>query len=557
MGKYVFVVIILISLIYNSTAIQNVYASGSVSDQPIELVNSLGLSVPSVGNNSSTNYNTLSYENDNMNGKVWLRQFDPPQPFPVIISYDENNYFQVVHAQYGVLRFATKELLYDTTETECAVETEMEYRESGYQLSYHISNPTSTSQPLPTLRIYGNLLEDKIEFLQHNYVTEFIELDDSDRNGISSRVDTYPEALYAPVIIIRDSRFAVGFSLEYPIMSYEHSIRTKVCRQAVGSRLGDAWYVEFRLDGDIAGYQERTYNVSVAYTDRDDWIHTIKPYKEYFQQEYGNVKYQQDLQPVFGLQIGDCLRLSMDNPRGMTYSRPDLTGWTSEVVNLLNYMKSYGYQRVMVWTAAGVYKNNIVNNFPPQIMTQWTDPMINTAQDWQLISNNNIDLMFWWGRSDQVADKWDDNVLEDLDTEKYIHRKIMGKEWVSALDLGACGLGFDAFNLPVWQALPWLDDLKQYQPSSKFIIEPAACDILHIYYPTFVQGDILKQPHLLADYLVPGREFWVFLRGDQVTYECAIEFINWGMTVVTKTRGLSSYDLQDAISRAQSQYWDN
>jgi hypothetical protein len=70
------------------------------------------------------------------------------------------------------------------------------------------------------------------------------------------------------------------------------------------------------------------------------------------------------------------------------------------------------------------------------------------------------------------------------------------------------------------------------QKNDAFLIAEAACaDIMHLLVPFWIQGYDLPSPHLLADYLVPGREIWAHLAGDEITTERVQEVNAWGMTV--------------------------
>lgn len=477
---------------------------------------------------------------------IWLREFAPPAPFPVTVRIVGSD-FQVESAKHGLLRSTTSEPLFDTSSTDCDVTWRLEPADEGYSIIYTVINASDSIQPLPALRIYGNNLGDVVDFLQTETDTRFATLDASGGQSACSRIDSYPDQLYSPVIIVKNQALAMGMSLLYPVLDYQHEVRTKFYKGKAGTRYEDSWFGEFRLDGSLPAGQARLYEVVVRYANVEDWIHTIAPYREYFRQHYGEVKYRQDMRPVFGMVVGDSMWLSDDNPRGLSVNRPDLNGWEKDIDRIVEHVTTAGYKRVMVWNPGGLYRTHTENNFPPQIMSSWSSAMRRTASEWKRLDDVGVDVMYWWGHSSKVADQWDDNVLEDFSPKNRRHRRSMLREYGLAEARGADGLGFDAFHMPVWEAVPWLEQLASRNPDATFVIEPAGCDILHVRYPTFVQASRLEEPHLLADYLVPGRELWVFMRPTEATMEMARGFIGWGLTVVTKSYDIDANQLQEWV----------
>ncbi|NOG54763.1 MAG: hypothetical protein HND57_10625 [Planctomycetes bacterium] len=478
---------------------------------------------------------------------IWKREFAQPESFPVTVRSIGGDDFQVESAHFGLLRSVTNEDLYDVSATDCDVTWRIVPDAEGYSLVYTVINATDQTQPLPSFRVHGNLLGDRVEFLQTETDTRFAMLDASGGTSACSRIDAYPDQLYSPVMVVRNQQLAVGFSLLYPILDYEHAIRTKFFRGENGTRYEGSWFAEFRLDGTVPAGQARLYELAVRYTKADDWIHSLAPYRAYFQKHYGEVRYRQDMRPVYGMTAGDSAWLSQTNPRGLSENRADLNGWKEDVDDLVDHINATGYKRVMVWNPGGLYLNHTENNFPPQIMSSWLGPMRRTAGEWKRLNELGIDVMYWWGHSSKVADKWDDPTLEDFNPKSRRHRRSMLREYGIAQSRGADGIGFDAFHMQVWDAIPWLHELQARNPGSTFVIEPAGCDILHVKYPTFVQANRLKTPHLLADYLVPGRELWVYMRPTEATHEMAKQFIDWGLTVVTKSPDIDANQLQEWV----------
>ncbi len=480
---------------------------------------------------------------------VWNRTFPDPAPYPVAVEQSPGN-FSVSSARDGVLRSAVSQSMYSASN--CEVTWSIAPVESGLDLTYVISNRTGSAQALPTLQIGGLEFGDVIDYVDHRITTEGKTLDATGGRGVWSATELYPQSLYAPVIIARNERHAVGLSLQYPLFRYQHQIRTYIGRGAgPNSR---TWNTRFHLEGELAPSESREYVVNIRFTDREDWIHTIAPYKEYLAQR-GSVRYQQDLRPVWGMAIGDTLRIAQDNPRGVNGYRADLNGWQRDVDYILEYAVPAGFERVMVWAASGVYDEHRGNNFPPQFMAEWTGPMVETESQWSRIRDAGIDLLFWWGRSGQYAERWNDDVLDKFTPTTSVQSRMMLDQWRLALRRGASGVGLDAFTqMDAWHAIPWIAMLRELKPDATIVAEPAGFDLLHLHVPTFLYNeDADRGSHLLADYLVPGRELWVYCRGSGQTLEQIEGYIANGMTVVLRGRNISANDLRDAVERAQQQ----
>lgn len=481
----------------------------------------------------------------------WRRRFDPPRRELLITLLPLGELWSIWTPGLGVLRLPVDLPLYLTTE--CDVQAKVTVEPFGFSINYTVRNRTGVEQPLPTLQVPGHALGSVIENLDHRVGCVWETYDASSGEQFSSRKAPYPESLYSPVIILRDSRFALGASLEYDVIGYQHQVRTHVYRGSLSSPYGTHWTTRFYLDGTLAHGASNTYVINVWYNQPQDWIHTMRPYRKFLQSTYGEVRYQQDMRPVYLQQLGDSRRLSGDNRRGFNGQRADMFGFRNDVTNIVNTCLDGGYRRVMVRTCAGVYFVNRQNNFPPQIMTEWTPPMRLTGHEWKRLGQAGIELLFWWGRSGQIADRWDDDVLDHFDPTNPDHAARMIQEWTGAIDVGAAGLGLDKFTqLMPWEAFPWIATLLSHKPDARFVAEPAAYDVLNIYLPTFLYSeDVRVQPHLLADFLVPGREIWVELGGEDVNLTRAIELIFGGYTIVANTELFDANDLMEAVRRAQ------
>jgi hypothetical protein len=75
----------------------------------------------------------------------------------------------------GSLRVASERPMY--TESNCEVVWHCEPAESGVDLTFTISNPTTTNQAMPTLLIDGLDLGDVIDYLDHRTGCKWATLD--------------------------------------------------------------------------------------------------------------------------------------------------------------------------------------------------------------------------------------------------------------------------------------------------------------------------------------------------------------------------------------------
>jgi hypothetical protein len=478
---------------------------------------------------------------------VWTRRFDLPQELSVTVTPIAES-FLVKIAGLGTVREATEAPLH-TAGGGCVVTTSLEAAPTGFDIVYTISNPASHGLAMPALQVDGFVLDSAIAYLNHRYGCTFEPMISNARGLAVAPRTPYPEELYAPVIVVRDDRLAVGLSLRFPLLEYRHQVETQVVREAGA----DTVTARFWLMGELAPGDTRTYTLSVRFGLPEEWIHTLAPYRDHFRSLYGTVRYGQDLRPVFGTWMSQGEFISAQNPRGMLDDRPDLNGWTAVIDRVLTHARENGFQRVMIWKPSGLYRIHQHNNFPPQMMSSWPGPMVQTASEWLRFAQAGIDLSFWWGRAAQYADRWDDDRLDAFDPANPIQRAGMLAEWNLAVARGATGVGLDAFSfMPPWKAIPWIATLRTLLPQASIVAEPTCCDLLHVHAPMFVQSRHLPEPHLLADYLVPGREFWANLQNhpadpDHASLGRAIELVRWGMTVCVRELTVSALDLEEEI----------
>ncbi len=476
---------------------------------------------------------------------VWVRQFDPPAPVNVVTQpFGES--FLVWSPELGLLRYPVAGPLYDSS-TSCLVESEVTPREGGFDVAYEITNPTQEAVELPSLILPGFTLDAGVEMLDHAFGLEWAQTQPQPGGSITSRSLVYPRQLYAPVLLLRNYRVAVGISLAYPVLDYRHGIRFFAARWP-----GDPnWTAYLHLEGQLAPGATRAYSVSVRYSLPGDWIHTLQPYRDYFWSLYGDTPvYAQDLRPVYGAYVASASFFGPDNPRGFYQPhRPDLNGWAGVAMSLLAKAVDPGYRRIMMWAPSGLYQINATNNYPPQFMSEWSTPMAESTGELERLREAGAQLCYWWGHSARVADQWDDPKLDFFNPGDPSQLEVMQAEWALAVQRGADGVGLDAFNqLDLWLGLPWLETMRSSKPDAFFVVESAGPDVLHLHAPFWINGYDLPTPHLMADYLVPAREIWAHLAGSDINADRVQEIQSWGMTVCTI--GASVLELEIEIGEA-------
>ncbi len=361
----------------------------------------------------------------------------------------------------------------------------------------------------------------------------------------------YPRDLYSPVAVLKNRDYAIGVSLLYPILEYKHDViiapRTQGGRMAEGEG-GQGWQLRFGFSDPrgirdhlveparVPAGESRTYTFAVRVTrNPNEWVRTLVPYRDYFRSTYGEVEYTRRTDPVLGLSIATSTELRQDNPLGWARRyrgfRPDENGfgpWADEMVS------DRTFDRFMLWAPSGLYQDR-EKNYPFHFVSPLeNDPNLRTAFDPAIglprVAAAGKQLGLWWGHSGWYAPSWDFTEYVPFDPSNPEHRQAAFRELDAAVRAGATCIGLDAFSHPairIWDALPWLEELRQRYPTLTFLIEPKPCDILHRVHPGYYRGwvfpqtantyedvNLIDSPFYLADLVNPGHETWAALRWD-------------------------------------------
>ncbi len=413
---------------------------------------------------------------------------------------------------------------------------------TGFDVVYTFDNNTNSNHKLGAIYLGILTLGHRVDYPDLRLISEPLYADYDE--GYKVRQMHYPDTLYSPAWVLENADYAVGVSIQYPILEYEHTVR--LCLYSPEGKYaegegGRGWKLEFLLSnvgneneanelsfpGKIKPGEKFTYVVSVRVTKKpQEWVRTLVPYRNWFRGEYGGVGYQREVKCVNSRDYSSGELCTDDNPFGFGDSRPDLKGWGPTVNSLL---ERKNWDVLMCMTVSGSYRQNWWNNMPYQFATNWNaNPEFATAYDpavgFPRLPAAGQKIAFWWGRSVQVADEWDDATLVNFDPRNPNHRKKAFAEMDLAVKAGATTIGLDTFSpqlTPVWRQLEWLDELRARYPGVRYCAEPVCSDLIHREIATFYRGnkdrwevsspdeiDGFYNPHYMADFLLPGHETW-------------------------------------------------
>jgi len=351
----------------------------------------------------------------------------------------------------------------------------------------------------------------------------------------------WPDQMYSPLASIKYNNQELGFSVQYPVLDYKHRVFMRM--EVPGgyyTHTGLNWSLrivlnpeeQYSADGDLRPGETRTYRVTcrVAKNNLSEWVRLFVPYRDYFRSIYGFPNYTRDPRPVKGVTTSQLSAVSNGNPYGFVSPyggpnastvRPDLYGWGPHIQEWQSD-RAMGWERFMIWTPTGLFKNNRHWNYPFQFTSQWRQmpAVMNSLGQLRQFAEQTGEFGLWWGRSTQVMRTWDTNTVETFDPDRAAHQRLALDELVLARQVKANCIGLDTYSVAEpWKAYTWLARMKEELPGAKFIIEPVMSDIMHQAAPMFILGTrapgqefwALTTPHILADFINPGHETWAFI----------------------------------------------
>ena len=350
---------------------------------------------------------------------------------------------------------------------------------------------------------------------------------------------SYPRCLYSPLLVMSIGASAVGVAVEYPILDYRHDIRLGIKPTSDGSWRVSVGFENSNHGGSADEYlfnkptlepgAQRHYTVRLRVTRVAQWTESLAPYRSYFRNLYGDVRYVRDPRPVSGVLTAMTGFQSASNPLGWVpnVGRPESDGYSTLVMELDRRMNIA--DRILVWSPSGLENGPTARNYPFKFCSRWTDSeIVNTplangpAAIRQFTSRFPGEFGLWWGNSTSIASQWGGVNHVPLTVQSPSHMSAMFAELDPAVSTGASLIGLDAFShaeTPLWELYGFLLQAKARHPNVKFCSEGRCCDILHTLAPTWIDGYririrpgaellVTSEPFLLANFLLPGNETW-------------------------------------------------
>ncbi|MCC6426821.1 MAG: hypothetical protein IT435_08360 [Phycisphaerales bacterium] len=412
---------------------------------------------------------------------------------------------------------------------------------TGFDMVVTFTNPTSDTLPIGTLYAGMFTLGADIQYLDVRHTSVWRSANFTTFIG---KGYTYPDDFYSPVCVFRNGDYSIGLSLRYPAVEWNHDTRVLFMNPTGGNsgEGGPGWATGFRLSnpnnvppsqkithpGYLQPHTSRKYVLTCRVTrDRDNWMQTLLPYRQYFRALYGGVSYERLTQPILPVGIADSYYQEAGNLDGFgdgNTRRPDVFGWGPWADELCGIQ---GYSAVMLWAPSGLYFFNPQFNYPFQITSRWDQiPIMRDAFDPDIglprVGKSGKTLGLWWGRSLDVSHVWDPATVTPLDPANPTHIALAEREIDGAIRAGVTLIGMDTCNPSIngiRNTYLWIKHLRQRYVGITFIAEPSPCDILNTQLGGILPGWALdgqptkladcypfQNPHYLADFLLPGHE---------------------------------------------------
>jgi len=421
-----------------------------------------------------------------------------------------------------------------------AVKLNLTMREvvNGADLTFEFTNTAAALKPLGSINLGVLTLGNGITYTDLRKTSETPPVD---ANTFVGKSFSYPGEFYSPTMVLSGNNATVGISVQYPVLEYAHDLRIGLMSPSgplAAGEGGRGWAVKLQFaasktqamknEAKLRPKETRTYVVSIRVVRaRDQWARTLLPYREFFQKTYGQARYERSVTPTLALSLADDSQITADNPQGWTQWRPDLWGF-SKLSRALR-MNYSGWPSITLTNTGGLFKSHRDLNPPFQFASIWAStPLLASATEVRnglpSVPQTGKKIGLWWGNSARVMTDWDPAGAVDFDPAKTDHVKAALAELDAAVQTNATTITLGNFThdrTPIWKQYQWVQDLGSRYPNIKFVIEPAACDVMHTIAPSVVQGvadqgrpareaDLytITHPNYMADFLVPGHETW-------------------------------------------------
>ena len=468
-------------------------------------------------------------------------------------------------------------LLYsDFSDGNLDINYRIEPRYGGFDVVYNVFNPTDSEYTLPSFQINGLHYnkQDSLSYYNHiNFQARGLRQIPSESNNAWLISRGYPYwGAYSPLIISVDNSYAVGSSMQFDHLNYNYPYDTYLFIKGPSITSINSFEHVYWFGGpnvtagpfekaNISAGENEEYILSVRFSNPKNYIFTVCPYKKFFHDNYeveGNIQ-ERDNTPVQMYHLAGGLWISPDNPRGYdprSQFRLDLNGWKPFVDYVIPDLQSRNIKRTMIWLAHG---STDVLVYYPMFMSFWLPELLNSQAELQRFEQNNIQLGYWWERSNNIPDPfvWNLTSVRLFDKNSPSDVSLFKEELNLAESRYAKEIGLDSFILLSSEdRLNWVKEMKAFKPNMRFICESEGPDFLHnevgnFYHPN-LEADNVSGPDLLSWYLNPSNDEWFYNIWTEYSgqeYANRIEnLMSWGYTpLMTGSPDLSSIDYPVAL----------
>ncbi len=438
----------------------------------------------------------------------------PPPPVQTTLTHDGRQHrFTLTHAGRELIRSAPLHTL-----TACDVKVTRQDQPNGCLLIFDVTNATDKPQNLPSFELDVSMSQ-KAKWVNPRLMPQLKQGGDLQNHPL----DRYPGWCYSPVTGFGEGGVFVGVAMLYDMRAYEHifNVRGFYRKKAWHSRytpLGP-WpkgkFVPRRLQprAQLRPGESRRYTLAVGVATIDRWFTAYSAYKRFFHRTWGGVRYQRDLRPIAAISIGTISDLAPDNRQGYRY-RLDRRGWQPFANWFMQHLHSRGWQRMMIWQAAGSYRQEHKwTNMVFEIGTGLPPKAAATANHLAALTDRGVTVGFWMGRATSISPGYNSGVRWPLDAQNPEDMALWFAQGDAARAYGVRQIGLDAISKS--SATEWLPDVwdlhdhffpKLYEryPDMLFPLEKAP-DLLHVWGPTHVfESHLPRGPGEFCNYLLPG-----------------------------------------------------
>jgi hypothetical protein len=375
--------------------------------------------------------------------------------------------------------------------------------------------------------------------------------------------------VYSPVILATDSNFSVGTSLNLNYTKTKYRLKPYM---RIVKEEGNRWAYEYDLSNSTIGEKEvLNLTLSVRFSRNDKWIFTLYPYKsflnEYLVSGERKIPENKDLRPIQTIEMGG---FGHDEEFGRRHWSPDISQWKKYdgddyVVNLKSFLeakgnklKNNGFKRTAFWNFTGLYDNNETNTNDGPMMQQLPFQFaakeilpVGMRQDMNDLEEDGdhpfkqFDVGYDWGISGNIPvdsngdvlgiNQWQPANIKKFDLGDPQH--VQYAQYYLDKTKNLKGLfkpkfiRLDAFvrmdkDRGYDSRIKWLKHLQSSLPEVTFAAE-SSIDYMHARTADILQPDSiawkkigtkeehnLTQPDMLAHYLNPGAETYVWLNAN-------------------------------------------